>query len=102
MDSRATPAFPVAQHGHDRGCSAAGGYVRRGARAPALRGRYLFADDGGGRVWSLGAGARPGGLHEETGRRGVSLSRVTSFEEGLNGDAWVIGDDLSALAPRTP
>lgn len=86
------PVFPVAQYGHDRGCSVTGGYVYRGARVPALRGRYVFADFCSGRVWSMRAGPRPGGLREETGRLNVRLSNVTSFGEGLNGDLHVIGN----------
>ena len=84
--------FPVAQYGRDRGCSVTGGYAYRGARVPALRGRYVFADFCSGRVWSMRAGPRPGGLREETGRLNVRLSNVTSFGEGRNGDLYVIGN----------
>jgi hypothetical protein len=52
----------------------------------------VFADFCSGRVWSMRAGPRPGGLREETGRLNVSLSNVTSFGEGLNGDLYVIGN----------
>ena len=38
------------------------------------------------------AGPRPGGVRDETGRLGVSLSNVTSFGEGLNGDLYVLAD----------
>ncbi|MBY0398293.1 MAG: PQQ-dependent sugar dehydrogenase, partial [Thermoleophilia bacterium] len=86
------PVFPVAQYGRDKGCSVTGGYVYRGTRIPALRGRYVFADFCSGRVWSMRAGPRPGGLREETGRLNVRLSNVTSFGEGLNGDLYVIGN----------
>jgi glucose/arabinose dehydrogenase len=82
---------PVTQYTHALGVSVTGGYVYRGRAVPALRGRYLFADFGTGRVWSIRAGARPGGLREETGRLGVRLSAVTSFGEGANGELYVIG-----------
>ena len=84
------PVAPVAQYDHGKGCSVTGGYVYRGTRAPALRGRYLFADFCSGRVWSIRAGPRPGGLREITGRLGVSLSNVSSFGEGLRGDLYVV------------
>ncbi|HWH14340.1 MAG TPA: PQQ-dependent sugar dehydrogenase [Miltoncostaeaceae bacterium] len=97
--SRHTP--PVTQYGRDRGVSVTGGYVYRGPAVPALRGRYLFADYGTGRVWSIRAGARPGGLREETGRLGVRLGNITSFGEGAGGELYVLsGDGLYRLARR--
>jgi glucose/arabinose dehydrogenase len=86
----ARPVAPVAQYTHGQGCSVTGGYVYRGARVPALRGRYLYADFCSGRVWSMRAGPNPGGVREETRRLGVSLSNVTSFGEGLRGDVYVL------------
>lgn len=81
---------PVAQYTHSAGCSVTGGYVYRGSRAGALRGRYVYADYCSGRVWSMRAGPRPGGVREETRRLGQSLGNVTSFGEGLNGDLYVV------------
>lgn len=80
---------PVAQYTHAKGCSVTGGYVYRGTRVPALRGRYVYADYCTGRVWTMRAGPRPGGVREITGRL-RSLSSVTSFGEGQNGDLYVI------------
>lgn len=83
---------PVAQYTHSAGCSVTGGYVYRGTRAGALRGRYVYADYCSGRVWSMHAGPRPGGVREETGRLGARLSNVTSFGEALNGDLYLIAN----------
>lgn len=80
---------PVAQYGHAKGCSVTGGYVYRGTRAPALRGRYVYADFCTGRVWTMRAGPRPGGIREITARL-RSLSSVTSFGEGPGGDLYVV------------
>ncbi|HEY7525695.1 MAG TPA: PQQ-dependent sugar dehydrogenase [Candidatus Limnocylindria bacterium] len=44
---------PIAEYGHDAGCSVTGGYVYRGALQPGLRGVYLFGDYCSGTVWSL-------------------------------------------------
>ena len=85
-----TPVPPVAEYTHADGCSVTGGYVSRGANAPSLAGRYVYADFCSGRVWSMRAGSDPGDVREETGRLGRSLSNVTSFGEGLNGDLYVI------------
>ncbi len=88
----AKPVGPVAQYSHASGCSITGGYVYRGKRAKGLVGRYLYADFCSGRVWSMRAGPRPGGVREETKRLGVRLSNVTSFGEGLGGDLYVLAD----------
>ncbi len=85
--SRETP--PVAQYTHAQGCSVTGGYVYRGSRVPALRGRYVYSDFCSGTVWSMRAGPNPGDVRRETGL-GARLSSVTSFGESLNGDLYVI------------
>lgn len=87
--SRATR--PVTQYTHATGISVTGGYVYRGRAIPALRGRYVFADYGSRRVWSIRAGAHPGGLREETRRLGVRPAYITSFGEGPTGELYVIG-----------
>jgi glucose/arabinose dehydrogenase len=84
------PTRPVAQYSHARGCSVTGGYVYRGKRAPALRGRYLYADYCTGELWSMRAGPRPGSPRRETGRLNVRLRTVTSFGESTGGDLYVI------------
>jgi glucose/arabinose dehydrogenase len=44
---------PVAEYGHDLGCSVIGGPVYRGSAIPALRGAYLFSDYCSGTLWGL-------------------------------------------------
>jgi glucose/arabinose dehydrogenase len=86
------PVRPVAQYTHADGCSITGGYVYRGTRAPALRGRYVFADFCSGKLWTMRAGPTPGSKRDDTGRLGVRLSNVTAFGEGLNGDLYVLAN----------
>jgi glucose/arabinose dehydrogenase len=86
-----TPVAPVAQYPHTEGCSVTGGFVYRGTAVPPLRGRYVYADYCSGRVWSMRAGPRPGGVRAETGL-GVSLSNVTSFGEGTNGELYLLAN----------
>jgi glucose/arabinose dehydrogenase len=83
---------PVAQYSHASGsCSVTGGYVYRGTKVPALRGRYVFADYCSGRVWSMRAGPNPGGLRQDTRRIGTAVGNVTSFGEGNDGTLYLIG-----------
>jgi glucose/arabinose dehydrogenase len=45
--------MPVAEYGHDQGCTVIGGAVYRGTAQPALAGGYVFADYCSGRVWAI-------------------------------------------------
>ena len=87
-----TPVPPVAQYSHSDGCSVTGGYVYRGTKVPALRGRYVYADFCSGKLWTMRAGPSPGGVRDDTGRLGVGLSNVTSFGEGFAGELYVIAN----------
>lgn len=84
-----TPVGPVAEYGRAQGCSVTGGYVYRGSRVPALRGRYVYGDFCTGRIWSMRAGPRPGGVRLETGL-GPALGNITSFGEGADGTIYVV------------
>ena len=44
---------PVAEYGHDLGCSVTGGYVYRGSAQPRLQGVYVFGDYCSGIVFTL-------------------------------------------------
>ncbi len=78
--------LPVAEYGHDLGCSVSGGYVYRGARLPALDGTYLFSDYCSGTIWGLDAAAadpEPRVLAEGAGG-------VASFGEDEAGELYVV------------
>ena len=45
--------LPVAEYGHDKGCTVIGGYVYRGTAQPALAGGYLFGDYCSGTIWAI-------------------------------------------------
>jgi glucose/arabinose dehydrogenase len=47
--------LPVAEYGHDQGCTVIGGVVYRGSAQALLTGGYLFADYCSGRVWAIDA-----------------------------------------------
>lgn len=46
--------MPIWEYSHTLGNSVTGGYVYRGATVPELQGKYVYADFGSGRIWSLG------------------------------------------------
>jgi glucose/arabinose dehydrogenase len=46
---------PRSAYSHQDGCAVIGGYVYRGAKAPELRGWYVYADFCSGKVWAANA-----------------------------------------------
>ena len=47
--------LPVWEYGRSEGISVTGGFVYRGPALPGLTGRYIYADFGSGKIWSLDA-----------------------------------------------
>ncbi len=79
--------LPIAEYGHDLGCSITGGYIYRGARMRSLAGRYLFGDYCSGRLWTL-AEASPG-RWAMTQLLSTEL-RISSFGEDQEGEMYII------------
>ena len=76
--------LPVAEYGHDGGrCAITGGYVYRGARLPALRGVYLYADFCSGEIIGLAEGTQRVLL--KTGMQ------IASFGQDQDGELYVVG-----------
>ena len=89
---------PVHEYSHDEGCSVTGGYVYRGERVPAARGRYFFGDYCSGTVWSLvleGGKARD---VEKVGR----VDQLSAFGEDAAGELYAVSLEgkLYELVPR--
>ncbi len=86
--------LPVAEYGHDEGCSITGGYVYRGQRFPDLVGGYFFADFCSGLIWSLS--------NEDGSWRMTELLRsgaqISSFGEDEAGELYVL--DLGGTVYR--
>ncbi len=78
-------ALPVAEYGHDQGCSVTGGFVYRGQQYPALRGIYFYADYCSGRIWGL---RRAGANWESQVLLGTNLS-ISSFGEDEAGEIYI-------------
>lgn len=78
--------LPVAEYGHDLGCSVTGGYVYRGGGVPGLAGTYLYADFCSGTIWGLDAaatGPQPRVIAEGAGA-------IASFGEDEAGELYVV------------
>lgn len=74
---------PVAEYGHDEGCSVTGGYVYRGKALPGLAGHYVFGDFCTGAIWSLDAAGRRRLLVD-------SELNIASFAEGPDRELYVL------------
>jgi len=79
---------PIAEYGHDQGCSVTGGYLYRGARQPAMVGTYLFGDYCSGTIFTLPAVDLTATHLADTGLQ------ISSFGEGEDGEIYLA--DLSA------
>ena len=77
---------PVLDYGRDQGAAVIGGYVYRGARAPELRGSYVYGDYVSGRVWAL---RRDAGAVTST--EIAFVENVASFGEDQQGELLGVG-----------
>jgi glucose/arabinose dehydrogenase len=79
--------FPVAEYGHDEGCSITGGYVYRGEAVPAMRGRYVYGDVCSGRLWTLRAGRDSA---SDVRREDDEAEGVASFGQDADGELYAV------------
>lgn len=77
--------LPVAEYGHDEGCSISGGEVYRGTAYPRLVGTYLFADWCTGNVWGL---SRDGNQWVTNALASFNNS-ITTFGPGEDGSIYL-------------
>ncbi|HYH92335.1 MAG TPA: PQQ-dependent sugar dehydrogenase [Candidatus Saccharimonadales bacterium] len=83
--------LPIAEYGHDEGCSVTGGTVYRGPSQAALVGWYVFSDYCSGRVWVTPADG------DETREASVALDSgrsVSAIAEDAQGELYAT--DLSS------
>jgi uncharacterized repeat protein (TIGR03806 family) len=100
----APPVPPVLEYDHSDDQSITGGYIYRGDRLPQLRGAYIYADYGSGKIWawnrvtvdpSTGIGI-PDLLVD-------TLYQITSFGEDATGELYFLarnqGGQIHWLVP---
>ena len=78
-------ALPVAEYGHDQGCSVTGGVVYRGMKFPQLQGTYLYGDFCSGKIWGL---RRSGAEWQNRMLKDSGLS-ISTFGEDESGEVHV-------------
>ncbi len=79
--------MPIAEYGHDQGCSVTGGYVYRGQQYPQMTGNYFFGDYCTGIIWRLYPG--PDGGWEAATVLDSDLI-LSSFGEDVAGELYVL------------
>jgi glucose/arabinose dehydrogenase len=70
-------------------CGVIGGYVYRGERVPAARGRYFFGDLCSGVIWSVKAGKK--GIASKVSTVQGRVPDLSSFGEAANGELYAVG-----------
>lgn len=95
---RGTLIQPVAEYTHGDGCSVTGGYVYRGKKVAAAKGRYFFGDYCSGRIWSVRAAAPKSGPPRV---EPFEVESLTSFGEDLAGELYLVSQEgtIFRLAP---
>jgi len=78
---------PVAEYGHDEGCSVTGGKVVRDAALPDWQGTYLYGDYCSGRIWGLRPGADGAWLNGLLFETGMSIS---TFGQDAAGQVYLV------------
>ena len=76
-----TLTLPVAEYGHEQGCTVIGGIVDRASASP-LSGGYLFGDYCSGRLWAIDPGSDAVAEPAVVGESGVNLSAFGQGEDG--------------------
>jgi glucose/arabinose dehydrogenase len=91
--------FPVAEYGHDLGCTVIGGYVYRGTRYPFLVGTYLLADYCTGTIFAIDAATNGVVKPVVVGAGG---SEISAFGEDVDGELYVthLGGDVSRVVAK--
>ncbi len=84
--------MPVAEYGHDSGCSVTGGRVYRWSRLPSLNEAYVYGDFCSGTVWGLRYGGERVTEHFVIVPGGV-LGDISSFAIDRSGEVLILSLD---------
>lgn len=81
--------LPIAEYGHDAGCSVTGGYVYRGDALPTLQGWYLFGDYCSGLIFALPSDSPAAETPHAPRRLLESGLTISAFGEGPDGELYL-------------
>ena len=81
---------PIAEYDHSLGIAITGGYVYRGTQTTSLRGRYLFADYGSGRIFAWIPENAPAASPRKPTQLLASGLPISSFGQGNDGELYVV------------
>jgi glucose/arabinose dehydrogenase len=76
---------PILEYGHSQGQAITGGYRYRGSKIPGLRGKYLYADFGSGRIWGATLAS---GRWRSTQLRATNYG-ISTFGEDQSGEIYL-------------
>jgi Glucose / Sorbosone dehydrogenase. len=79
--------MPVAEYGHDSGCSITGGYVYRGSQIAGLQGRYVYGDFCSGKIWSL---VIRSGKAADVRTESINVTNLSSFGLDVRGELYAV------------
>jgi glucose/arabinose dehydrogenase len=82
----ARPYFEYAREAGESATAAVGGYVYRGSRIPALRGRYVFGDNGRGAVYTIRADGPQGSDMQKIG----DVRTLSALGEDADGELYAL------------
>jgi glucose/arabinose dehydrogenase len=86
--SRGDLVAPIAVYANsEEGCSVTGGFVYRGSKVGAARGRYFYGDYCSGTIWSLKV---VGGRARQLRREPFQVTNLTSFGEDARGELYLV------------
>ncbi len=85
LDGTGALTQPVAEYGHDAGCSITGGVVVRDKRVAALDARYVYGDYCSGTIWSIPADDPA----TEPRKEPVTVEQLVSFDAAPDGAVYV-------------
>jgi glucose/arabinose dehydrogenase len=94
---------PIFEYGRELGNSVTGGYVYAGNALPELRGKYVFADFGSGRLWALTLPEERGGAYATTQPLGQWEMQFSTFGRDAEGELYIADfyrGNIYRLAPR--
>jgi hypothetical protein len=88
---------PVVDYGRDMGLSITGGYVYRGKLQEALKGIYVYADYGTGRIWGLDYDYKEKKLKSVELLGHFPRATISSFGEDAAGELYACGHRVGTI-----